>query len=111
ATSISSWGNTSISATVPASATTGNVVVTVNAVASNGVNFTVLPTPNISGLNPVANASGTLVTISGTNVGTTQGTSTVSFHGTSATVFANWGQNSIVAQVPPGATTGNVVVT
>jgi IPT/TIG domain len=39
--SIISWSDTSISATVPPTATTGNVVVTVAGVASNGVLFTV----------------------------------------------------------------------
>jgi len=41
--STTSWNNTSIAATVPNGATTGNVVVSVNGVASNGVGFTVLP--------------------------------------------------------------------
>ena len=38
-----SWSATSIVAPVPSAATTGNVVVTVGGVASNGVTFTVLP--------------------------------------------------------------------
>ncbi len=38
-----SLGVTAIAAPVPAGATTGNVVVTVGGVASNGVNFVVLP--------------------------------------------------------------------
>jgi RHS repeat-associated protein len=41
ASSISGWGDTAIHATLPAGATTGNVVVTVGGVASNGVLFTV----------------------------------------------------------------------
>jgi hypothetical protein len=40
--SISNWSNTSINAKVPVGAQTGNVVVTVNGTASNGVNFTVI---------------------------------------------------------------------
>src|SRR6266567_3633975 len=38
----SNWNDTSIVVPVPSGATTGNVVVTVGGVASNGVNFTVL---------------------------------------------------------------------
>lgn len=38
---VTSWSATSIVVTVPTGATTGNVVVTVNGVASNGVTFTV----------------------------------------------------------------------
>jgi IPT/TIG domain len=112
ATSISSWSNTSIVAVVPSGATTGNVVVTVGGVASNAAGFTVSPssTPTISSLSPTSGAVGTPVTISGTNFGTTQGTSAVTFNGTSATI-TSWSTTSIVAQVPAGATTGNVVVT
>src|SRR4029077_5643785 len=45
-----SWTATNIVVPVPAGATSGSVVVTVGSVASNGVIFTVIPTPNISGL-------------------------------------------------------------
>jgi hypothetical protein len=38
----SSWSDTSIVVTVPTRATTGNVVVTVNGVASNGVTFSII---------------------------------------------------------------------
>jgi hypothetical protein len=37
----SKWSDTSISATVPMGASTGNIVVTVGTQVSNGVNFTV----------------------------------------------------------------------
>ena len=41
-----------IKVAVPAGASTGNVVVTVNGVPSNGVSFTVLSTPSITSLTP-----------------------------------------------------------
>ena len=41
AATATSWSNTTIDVSVPAGATSGNVVVTVGGVASNGVNFTV----------------------------------------------------------------------
>ena len=50
------------------------------------------------------------MTITGTNFGATQGTSTVTFNGTTATP-TSWSATSIVVPVPAGATTGNVVVT
>jgi len=53
---------------------------------------------------------GTPVTINGANFGAAQGTSTVKFNGTTATP-TSWSAASIVAPVPAGATTGNVVVT
>jgi hypothetical protein len=105
-----SWIDTKIVVPVPNGATTGNVVVTVNGVPSNGVLFTVLLNPHIASLSPTAGGVGTAVTISGTNFGSTQGGSTVSFNGTAA-IPLSWSGTSILAPVPAGATTGNVVVT
>jgi hypothetical protein len=112
ATSISLWNSTSIVAAVPAGATTGNVVITVGGVASAGVPFTVtLPVPVIAQLTPNSGVVGASVGIIGTNFGMAQGTSTVTFNGTLATSITSWTLTSIVAVVPTGATTGNVVVT
>jgi IPT/TIG domain-containing protein len=66
--------------------------------------------PMIASESPASGPPGTTVTITGTNFGATQGTSTVSFNGTAATP-TSWSVTSIVAPVPTGATTGNVVVT
>ena len=105
---ITSWSATSIVASVPNGATTGNVIVRASGVNSNGVNFTVWP--NISGLSPSAGPVGTSVTITGFNFGATQGSSTVKFNGTVATV-TTWSISSIGVTVPSGATTGSVIVT
>src|SRR5207244_3819599 len=105
-----SWSATSIAVPVPSGATTGNVVVTVSGVASNGVAFTVLAAPSITSLAPTSGAVGASVTITGTNFGATQGTSTVTFNGT-ATTPTSWSATSIAAPVPTGATSGNVIVT
>jgi large repetitive protein len=110
ATTIGSWSATSIVATVPTGATTGNVVVNASGVNSNGVSFTVVAAPSITSLSPTSGAVGASVTITGTNFGSTQGTSTVKFNGTAATTIGSWSATSIVATVPTGATTGNVVV-
>ena len=66
--------------------------------------------PTITSLNPTSGTVGTSVTISGSNFGSSQGTSTVKFNGTTA-VPTSWSSTSIVAPVPSGATTGNVVIT
>jgi O-glycosyl hydrolase len=66
--------------------------------------------PNITKVNPGSGAIGASVTISGANFGATRGTSTVTFGGVKATP-TNWSVTSIVAPVPAGAVTGNVVVT
>ena len=108
AAAVTSWNANSIVATVPAAASTGNVVATVGGVASNGLSFTFVPTPSITSLSPSAGPIGTSVTIAGANFGATTGT--VKFNGTTATV-TSWSPTSILVTVPSGATSGNVVVT
>ena len=66
--------------------------------------------PSITSLSPASGAVGTAVTISGSNFGSTRGTSTVTFNGIAATP-TNWSATSIVAPVPAGARQRNVVVT
>ena len=102
------WGATSITFTIPAAATTGNVIVTVNGIASNAVQFSVFPVPVITSLSPTTGAVGVPVTITGTNFGASTGA--VTFNTTAATPTA-WSPTSIVVSVPTGATNGNVVVT
>jgi hypothetical protein len=112
ATSISNWTTNSITVIVPAGATTGNVVVTVpGGVGSNGVSFTVVPAPSITGLSVNSGPVGTSVTITGTNLGSSQGNGSVTFNGTPATTISNWTAGSITAQVPIGAASGLLVVT
>src|SRR3984893_17833570 len=66
--------------------------------------------PTITSLSPTSGVVGSSVTITGTNFGSTQGgSSTVKFNGTTATP-TSWSATSIVAPVPTGAGTGNVVV-
>ena len=106
---VTSWTTTNIVATVPAGATNGAVVVTVGGVASNGVNFTVLPAPSVTSLSPTSGFVGTLVTITGINLGGTGGYGNVFFNGVPATA-TSWSSTSITVLVPQTATTGNVVV-
>src|SRR5260370_13831685 len=105
-----SWSATSIAAPLPAGATTGNVVVAVGGVASNGVTFTVVAAPSITGLSPTSAAVGTSVTITGTNFGATQGTSTDQFNGTLATPTSS-SATSITAPAPPATTAHTLAVT
>jgi Bacterial Ig-like domain (group 2)/IPT/TIG domain/Beta-propeller repeat/Kelch motif/Galactose oxidase, central domain len=107
---VTNWTASSISTTVPAGATTGNVVVTVSGVNSNGINFRVLPPPVINGISPNLGQATTPVTIAGTGFGATRGQSTVTFNGVPAAV-TSWSDTSLVSAVPVSATTGNVVVT
>lgn len=51
------------------------------------------------------------VGITGTNFGSSQGSSTVTFNGTPVTTYVAWGSSgkNITVKVPAAATTGNVV--
>lgn len=66
--------------------------------------------PAITNVSPAAGPAGTGVTITGSNFGATQGSSTVKFNGVTATP-GSWSNTSITCTVPAGATTGPVVVT
>ena len=110
AATVSAWTSTQLSLTVPSGATTGNVVVTVGGVASNGATFTVITTPFINSMAPYSGGVGQTVNIYGSNYGASQGTSTVTFNGTAATVGA-WTNTQLSLTVPSGATTGNLIVT
>jgi hypothetical protein len=67
--------------------------------------------PQITSISPASGSVGTVVTITGTNFGTTQGTSSVSFSTTAATV-SSWSDTQIIATVPTlSAGTYNVAVT
>ena len=70
--------------------------------------------PAIDSLTPESGSEGTVVTIAGANfgpsVGAVQGTSGVSFNGVWSTP-TSWSDGSITVSVPPGAGTGEVVVT
>jgi hypothetical protein len=70
-----------------------------------------LPPGLLPGLSPASGSVGTTVTINGTNFGTTQSASTVSFNGMLASTASRWGPTQITVTVPSGAQTGNVVVT
>lgn len=67
--------------------------------------------PAISSVSPVTGVSGTSVTITGTNFGATQSTSTVAIGGVAVATYSSWSANSIVVLVPVTAATGSIVVT
>ncbi len=107
---VTNWTSTSITASVPASAVTGPVTVTVAGTASAGVTFQVGPVPLIAQLAPSTGLPGAIVVVTGSNFGAAKGSSTVKFNGVTAATTA-WSATSITASVPAGATTGPVVVT
>jgi YD repeat-containing protein len=109
----SNWSNTSILVPVPPNATTGIIAVTVNGLAATGPEFEVDSAssgrPSISGLSPAQGPVGMLVTISGSNFGSSAGSSNVGF-GSVPAVPVKWSPSSIVVPVPAGAVSGPVIV-
>ena len=103
---------TSLVVPVPANAAAGTVTVSasVNGYSSGGLNFTVIPTPFISQVNPNSGVSGTPVYIGGNNFGASQGSSTVTFNGVAAASITSWSNTAIYAVPSSNVTTGPVVV-
>ncbi|WP_216680443.1 IPT/TIG domain-containing protein [Hymenobacter siberiensis] len=109
ATTFNVTSATSMTVVVPATATTGNVIVTTGGGASNGILFTVVPpAPTIASMTPSTGAVGTYVTITGTNL---LGTTSITLNGVVIPTFTVVNGTTITFFVPAGATTGNVVVT
>ncbi|MGC2334142.1 MAG: IPT/TIG domain-containing protein, partial [Candidatus Acidiferrales bacterium] len=66
--------------------------------------------PTISSISPTSGPVGSVVILSGTNFGTTQGTSTISLNGTNAAA-TSWSSTTIAVLVPTGASSGTFTVT
>jgi RHS repeat-associated protein len=79
--------------------------------AFDNVSVVIGTTPIITGLTPVLTGIGSTITVSGSNFGSSQGTSTLSINGTNVTSISSWSDSQIVATVPTGSTTGPVAVT
>ncbi|AGY56533.1 IPT/TIG domain-containing protein [Gloeobacter kilaueensis] len=95
-----------ITATVPSSATTGNIVANIGgSYISSSSGFTV--SANISSFSPTSGLPGTQVVIKG--AGFYSGTNSVKFGNGYATYTVN-SDSQITATVPSNATTGNIVV-
>jgi RHS repeat-associated protein len=119
AATVGTWGDTQIVATVPTSATTGPLVVTVNGVPSSSVSFEV-PHPTITGITPSEAPASGVITITGTGFGASDRYSpdgvSVTFVGfinfNGVTVGAlSWSDTSITATVPSNGTSGPVTIT
>src|SRR4029077_13875312 len=89
-----------VTASIPAGVASGNGTTnTASTSTDNTVTFNLSAPPAITAVNPNTGPAGTPVTITGTNFGTSQGTSTVTFNGVSSTL-TNWSTTSITAPVP-----------
>jgi hypothetical protein len=117
ATTFKVLSDTKITATVPAGATSGPITVQNAAdVGTSGDDFSVVQPPTIdaNGVDPLIGGYGFEVTITGSGFDTGPDPKlkdVVKFNGKAATVVNVQDDNTIVANVPTGATTGFVTVT
>jgi len=99
---------TQITATVPASATTGRITVTTpSGVATSAASFTVTLEPAISRVTPANGGVGMTITITGANLNVA---TEVRFNGLRALQMSVQSATQITATVPPGATSGFIEV-
>ena len=112
-TAITLLSDSELTATVPASATTGLIRVT--SPQGTGVSATEFVVdsdlPSIAVISPDSGNIGTLVTITGANFLNAGAATEVKFDGTPATVFSVIDDNTITAEAPDGATSGPISVT
>jgi IPT/TIG domain len=106
--SVQSWSDTSITTTVPATATSGPVAVTVSGVVGVGPNFALIGAVSISSISPTSGPAGTTVTISGSGFGSQQSSSTMTFNGVAPASITSWSDAQIQAVVPTLTPTGPV---
>ena len=110
-TAVQSWSDTEVVASVPDSASTGPVTVSLDGVASNANVIYQIPGPQENNsVSPTMGTAGTSVTITGSGFRSQQYDSTVTFNGAAANIVS-WSDTEIVASVPPQGTSGAVVVT
>lgn len=108
---ISLWTNTRIIVKIPKDATTGNIVIKVNSLASKGYFFIVEElTPAIEIIEPNSARIGEEVSILGKDFDEIQGLSYVEFNGIKAKEYTYWSSTFIKLKVPENATSGEVKV-
>ena len=109
--SVSNMTSTSVTAQVPAGATTGPIMVnTSNGSATSVSNFVVnsVPVPTISSIAPTSGPTGTSVVIMGTSL---NGATAVTINGVAAASFIINSASQVTAIVPAAASTGPLAVT
>lgn len=108
AATVGAQSTTSITATLPASASTGPLMV-VSDYGVSSVPFTVnVPAPTIPSISPTSAVAGALITITGTALG---GTAVVTFGGSKTATPVTATATSVTVNIPAGTTSGPISVT
>jgi hypothetical protein len=105
---VNTWSDGQIVATVATGAATGNAQILQNGVMSNAVPFTI-NLPHITGISPNNGSASTVVTVTGSGFGATQGSGNVWIGSTYGSV-AGWSDTQVVASVASNAVSGIVKI-
>jgi uncharacterized protein (TIGR02145 family) len=108
-TKFNSWTDTQISLTIPLGTVSGKVSVSTNGQKSNEVDYKILH--QISTISPKTAKIGDDITITGSNFGSSQGTSFLLLGSLKITTVINWTDNEIKFKIPSNANSGLVSVT
>lgn len=100
-----SWSDTTVTAQVPSGVSAGYAGIVQGGIVSNGVEFSPMSRPQLSGVSLSSGGPGTQVTFTGSGFGSVQASGSVVFAGVSAPV-ASWCDTQVVATVPAGAQAG-----
>ena len=103
------WSDTLIKTSVPNGATTGNVIVKVDGIESNGMLFTING-PEITKITPDSGYVGDIISIAGTKLGSDISAVKVYFNSIPATEITEIQDYYVKVKVPVNAVSGNVLV-
>ena len=102
------WSDTRIQVRVPTGARTGNLQV-VTARGNDTFRLTIT-SPRISSISPRSGRSNTLVTVTGSNFGSSRGSSTVRIRFAAIPSFTAWSNSRIQFRIPVNSRSGNLSV-
>jgi hypothetical protein len=105
---VNSWSDGQVVATVAPGAASGNAVILQNGVMSNAVPFAI-NLPQITYITPNTGSAGTVVTVTGSGFGATQGSGNVWIGSTYGSVIG-WSNTQVTASVASNAVSGIVKV-
>lgn len=102
---IQSWTDTVITVKIPSGSTPGDLSVIINQIQSNAVKF---DTSYINSISPASGTAGTLISITGSGFGVSQGSNQLKFGAAAVSDIISWSNAKIVARVPAGMVDGEV---
>lgn len=109
---VTRWGNSEVTAVVPANVYTSTVTIQTPDGMSNAVQLAIT-SPFVLSMTPLRGRSDDQITLTGGNFGATRGTAGAVMFGTlrpNAADYVSWSANRIVVKIPAGATSCEVKV-